>query len=272
MSFGNAEVLAFESRRAKEMGELIRINGGQAFVAPALIEVPIERNDEAFAFAERLFAGDFEMMIFLTGVGARYIDRVLATRHPEGRFRDALRNLTVVVRGPKPMAVMREMDVRVALNAPEPNTWREVLSVVKDRPETMVAVQEYGRTSHELLDGLAAQNRVVTPVPVYQWDLPADTAPLSDAIRRLHTGLVDVALFTTSVQVDHLLRFAERTDQRASVLDALKNTFIASIGPTTTETLVEYGVQPNFEPEHPKMGILVRDAAVAFAKVRSMQQ
>ena len=71
MSFGRANVLAFESRRANEIGELIRINGGEPFVAPAVVEVPLEINDQAFRFADRLYAGDFDMMIFLTGVGAR---------------------------------------------------------------------------------------------------------------------------------------------------------------------------------------------------------
>ena len=96
MSFGHARVLSFESRRAKEIAELIRINGGEPFVAPALIEVPLEHNESAFAFAERLYAGEFDMMIFLTGVGAKLLHRVLATGDPEGRFPEALRQLTIV--------------------------------------------------------------------------------------------------------------------------------------------------------------------------------
>ena len=70
MSFSGASVLSFESRRAAEMAELIRINGGNPFVAPAVVEAPLEHNEQAFQFAERLFAGEFEVMIFLTGVGA----------------------------------------------------------------------------------------------------------------------------------------------------------------------------------------------------------
>src|SRR6201986_2677155 len=91
MAFQQARVLAFETRRAKEMGELIRINGGEPFLAPALVEVPLEHNQEAFAFADRLYAGSFDMMVFLTGVGARLLQRVLATREPEARFPEALR-------------------------------------------------------------------------------------------------------------------------------------------------------------------------------------
>ena len=41
---------------------------------------------------------------------------------------------------------------------------------------------------------------------------------------------------------------------------------VASIGPTTSEALEEYGVRVDFEPSHPKMGVFVQEAAAAFAK------
>jgi len=218
MSFGNSTVLALESRRAKEMAELIRINGGVPFVAPALREVPLEQNAAAFAFADQLYAGEFEMVIFLTGVGTRLLQRVLATREPEGRFVDALRKLTVVARGPKPVAVLREWQVPIAVTVPEPNTWRELLEAI---------------------------------------------APLCEALQMLLAGRFKVVIFTTSVQVEHLLEFAEQQGKRAEVLEALKKTFIASIGPTCSESLLAVGLTPALEPTHPKMGLLVREAALA---------
>jgi uroporphyrinogen-III synthase len=268
MAFDQAHVLAFESRRAKEMAELIRINGGEPFVAPALVEVPLEHNHEALAFAERLYAGDFDMMIFLTGVGARLLGRVLAAREPETRFQDALRKLAVVARGPKPAAVLREWQVDVTIAVPEPNTWRELLSAIAARPEKSVAVQEYGRSNTELLDGLAAQGRKAARVPVYQWSLPSDTAPLAQALTGLLAGEFHVAIFTTGVQIEHFLEFAASQGKRDAAIDALRRVFIASIGPTCTESIHACGLQPALEPSHPKMGILVREAALLYAKSR----
>jgi uroporphyrinogen-III synthase len=267
MSFREVKVLCFESRREKEIGELVRINGGEAFVAPALMEVPITENADAFAFADHLYAGDFDMVIFLTGVGARYLRQVLGTREPDSRLPEALQKVAVVVRGPKPMAVMREWNVRVAVQVPEPNTYRELLGAVQERPEKRVALQEYGRTNRLLLDGLRAQGRTVAAFPVYQWSLPLDTRPLETAVKGLIEGRFQVAIFTTGVQLEHLLQFAEETRQREAVLQALRKTFIASIGPTCTETLRENGLTPNLEPSHPKMGILVREASVEYARI-----
>jgi uroporphyrinogen-III synthase len=262
MSFHGANVLAFESRRGKEIAELVRINGGEAFVAPALTEVPIEHNTEAFRFADRLYAGQFDMMIFLTGVGARYLQKVLATRDREDRLPQALRTVTVVVRGPKPSAVMREWQVPVTVQVPEPNTYRELLEAVKDRPEKSVALQEYGRTNYELLEGLKQQGRTVMTVPVYQWSLPDDITPLSQALHQLLAGKFDVALFTTGVQIEYFLQFAEKQGEKEAAVAALRKTFVASIGPTCSEALREFGLDPALEPSHPKMGLLVREAAL----------
>lgn len=269
MSFHGAKVLAFESRRAKEIAELIRINGGEPFVAPAVIEAPIEDNREAFDFADRLYAGAFDMLIFLTGVGAKYLHRVLASRDPEERFPEALRQLTVVARGPKPIAVLREWNVPVTVAVPEPNTWRELLASIEGRPERSVALQEYGRTNRELIEGLIGQGRQVHRVPVYQWQLPADTAPLSQALEGMLTGRFDVALFTTGVQIEHFLEFADQHRQRAAALEGLRRMFIASIGPTCSGSLREFGLVPTLEPSHPKMGILVREAAIRFGDERA---
>src|SRR5215472_939588 len=108
MGFAGRRVLCLESRRAIEMEELIRKQGGEPFVAPSMREVAIAENEGAFRFAERLFAGEFDMMILLTGVGTRQLNRLLASRYPETAFADALRRITSVARGPKPTAVLRE--------------------------------------------------------------------------------------------------------------------------------------------------------------------
>jgi uroporphyrinogen-III synthase len=261
MAFDGLRVVSFESRRATEMAELIRRQGGDPFVAPSMREAPIENNLEAFEFADRLFRGEFDLMIFLTGVGTRALDKVLASRYPAGKFAEALRKITVAARGPKPLAALREMQVPVTVTAPEPNTWRELLAALKDRTERKIAVQEYGKSNTELLDALRAKGADVTPVRVYQWDLPKDTAPLREAVHRIAEGRADVAMFTTSIQLPHLFRIAAEEQLHDAMQQALRRMVIASIGPTTTETLEEFGLEADITPSHPKMGFLVKETA-----------
>ena len=124
------------------------------------------------------------------------------------QFAEALRKIAVAARGPKPLAALRELKVPVAVIAPEPNTWRELLGALEGRTERRIAVQEYGKSNPELLDALRARGAEVTPVRVYQWDLPEDIAPLREAVHRIAEGQADVAMFTTSIQIPHLFRMA----------------------------------------------------------------
>ena len=259
--FDGMRVLALESRRAAEMELLIRKQGGDALVAPSMREIPLERNEEAFAFAERLFAGGFEMVILLTGVGTRQLNRLLGTRYAEDAFAAALKRIAVAARGPKPAAALREMGVTPAVIAPEPNKWRELLAALEGRSERRIAVQEYGRPSVELVDGLRTRGGEVTRVRVYQWDLPEDVGPLREAARRLAAGGFDVVLFTTAIQMVHLARVAREMGIEGAMLAQLRRCQVCSIGPTTTEALEEFGVHPLMEPSHPKMGFLVKEAA-----------
>ncbi len=262
MSFSGLRVLALEARRANEIAQLIRINGGDPIVVPALREVPLDDNKEAFAFAERLFANQFDMMIFLTGVGARALDSVISAKYPNGpALRDALRKLTVVVRGPKPMAVLREWEVPVAATAAEPNTWRELLTALEGRPERRIAIQEYGRPSTELYSALQNKGASIIAVPVYQWAMPEDLEPLRFTIRSLISGEYDVLVITTGVQVTHLMQIARQQGVETQLRSALGRIVVASIGPSSTETMQEHGITPDMMPTHPKMGFLIKEAA-----------
>src|SRR5947209_11996594 len=150
MAFDGLRVLALESRRPTEMATLIRNRGGDPFVARSMREVPLENNEDAFRFYDRLRAGDFDVVILLTGVGARALDRVVSSRHGEGAHAEALKRVPVVARGPKPAGVLREWGVPIAILVPEPNTWREVLGATEGRNNGRVAIQEFGVTKARL--------------------------------------------------------------------------------------------------------------------------
>ena len=253
-------VCSFESRKGTEMRALLERQGAVVTIAPSMREVPLDENPEAFAFAEKLFAGQIDIVLLLTGVGTRALAETLETRYDRQAFLDALGRTTLIVRGPKPAAVLREWGVRIDHQVPEPNTWREILALLDERVSVSgktVAVQEYGQPSPELYEGLAKRQARVVAVPVYRWALPEDTAPLLEAIRGTIADAFDVLMFTSAQQLRNVLEVAESAGLREAWLAAANRTAIASIGPTASETLVAEGVKPDIEPEHPKMGHLV---------------
>jgi uroporphyrinogen-III synthase len=255
-------VVAFESRRAVEMAALIRKQGGEPFVAPSMREVPLAEQPAALAFARALEAGAVDIVVCLTGVGMRALADAMTPVLSRERLATMLGRTTLVARGPKPVAVLRELGVVPALTVPEPNTWRELLAALDAGlaiAGKRVVVQEYGVTNPELLAGLRTRGAEVTPVAVYRWALPEDTAPLREAIRRVAEGALDVALFTSATQVTHVLQVADEVGARSQIAPALAHAVVGSIGPVCSAALRGVGVAVDCEPTHPKMGPLVTE-------------
>jgi uroporphyrinogen-III synthase len=269
--FNGLAVLALESRRAPETAKLIAGRGGRPIIAPALREIPLASNVKGLEFVTALIEGRFDMVILLTGVGTRALVGIAEGAGQREPFLAALRRVAIVARGPKPLAVLREINVPASVAAPEPNTWRELLAALDDAAARFpvrgrrVAVQEYGVSNPELLAALAERGAEVTAVPVYQWALPENLEPLRAAIAAIGRGEIDVALFTTGVQVDHIFTVAAQMNAEAALRQGLARMVIASIGPTTSEALRRRELTPDLEPSHPKLGILVEEAAAQSA-------
>jgi len=223
---------------------------------PSTREVPSGPNAEESAFAEGLAQGQFQIVIFMTGVGTRALAQAIEPEYPREQWVAALSKVAVVARGPKPVAVLREFGVPVTLTVPEPNTWREILR--RARPECGNAATE-GRprggagtrgTQRELYAGLSERGAQVFAVPVYKWRRrrTASPAPLRDAILGLALGKFDVALFTSSVQVHHCSGSPMKWVSGRQLWADYSAQIVGSIGPVTSETLREYGITPDLEP------------------------
>jgi uroporphyrinogen-III synthase len=79
---------------------------------------------------------------------------------------------------------------------------------------------------------------------------------------------IAIALFTSAQQVEHLLQIAAEEGREAELRTALaRSIIVASVGPTTSETLRAHGLPVDIEPEHPKMGHLVAAAAARWRQV-----
>ena len=262
--FDGLLVAAFESRRAEEMARMIAKRGGVPAVSPSMREVPLERNQAAIDFANRLITGRIDVIIFLTGVGTRLLVQQIERHVDRDRFLAAVSDVKTVVRGPKPLAALREMGITPTLNVPEPNTWRELLTTLDERlpvANLVVGLQEYGVTNRSLIAGLEARGATVDAVHVYDWALPEDCGPLEQNIRRIAAGEIDVAMFTSANQVINLLKLADELGLADEVRTGFRSLVVASIGPTTSEMLRNEDLPVDLEPSHPKMGHLVQETA-----------
>jgi uroporphyrinogen-III synthase len=254
-------VVSLESRRAADMTRLLERHGCEPISAPSMREVPLTDQHEAFAFGETLLAGGCDAMVLLTGVGTRMLVEALSTRWPHERVLEALGKLPLACRGPKPVAVLKQLGLKPSLVAPEPNTWEDLLAEI-DRALPVrglrLFVQEYGRPSPQLLAGLRERGADVRSVSVYGWAMPEDTAPLTAAIDRLARRDADAVLFTSGQQAEHLLGLARERGHEAALAAALReHVLCVSIGPVTSDALRDHQLPIDLEPIHPKMGHMV---------------
>lgn len=256
-------VVCFESRRSAESSRMIARQGGEPVEAPALREVPLRGAQGLDALEQALEQAAPVLLVLLTGVGTELLVEGLSQGSSRERALEHLSapHTTLVCRGPKPFAVLKTLGIRPAVVVGEPNTWRDVLRELDARDLVRgrrVFVQEYGRTNDELLAGLSQRGPLqVQQVKTYGWALPDDLAPLHAAIERIGRGEADVALFTSGVQLTHLLQVAAELGAEQRLRAGLAHTVIASVGPVTTEALVAAGLPPDIEPEHPKLGHLM---------------
>ena len=262
MAFNGMTIAAFETRMAKELARLIERHGGQPLVTAALREISLEDNSATQEFGVRLMNGCVDLLILMTGVGTTTIFDLLKTRYPWSSIVAALEGTVVIARGPKPVAALKAAGLQATLTVPEPNTWHDIMRTLDEhRPVKglRVVLQEYGVSNPDLLNALEQRGAEVFPVPIYKWALPEDLAPIRHALDEIMAGRVQVVLITNAAQVDHVMQVLEQDGKVEPFRAALQKIMVASIGPTASERLRHHSWPVDFEPSHPKMGVLVKE-------------
>src|SRR5688572_24667481 len=96
---GRPVVALLETRMSRELGRLIEKHGGEPLCVPALRESPELTSDEADRLIESLARGQYEIVVFMTGVA---VSLLFETADQIGRRPDlvsALKRMTTVCRG-----------------------------------------------------------------------------------------------------------------------------------------------------------------------------
>ena len=267
-------VAFLETRRSEEMAHLIRLQGGTPLSAPALREAPIDDDTPVVDWLGELVAGDLDVVIFLTGVGCRHILNAAGRHGMLDAALHALQDARVVARGPKPVKVLKDHDVRIDFVPPEPNTSEELLAGLEqwDLRGRTIGLQVYGGSTPPLLrlrDGLRARGARVREVAPYRWEQPEEATALLRLIDSCIAGEVDALAVLSSSQIDNLFAAAEASDGAPRLADALNapSLVVAAVGPVAAAAIESHGVHVDLRPEHPKMGHLVMALGERMAPV-----
>jgi uroporphyrinogen-III synthase len=263
----NITVGITEHRFTKEFAALFEKLGAQVYTCPLLEERPVENRDELKDFVRLVVSGNLDLMIFLTGVGAKFLIAEAESNGLKEEFLRALGDLTVVVRGPKPVAALRQFGVRVDV-IPENPTTEGVIEALRTRDlkDRRVGVQLYGTPNPQLVAALQSRGAKVVPLQVYAYGAAADPSSVKALITKIVNREIQVLTFTSAPQVRMLFEIASQLGISTDLEQGLNNgVVIASIGEVTSRALQEHGLVPAIVPEQPRMKPMAQAVADYFA-------
>ncbi len=247
----NLTILVPESRQLNLFAAMIEEEGGRAIRCPLVQILDLDDSHEAEAWIEKLIAGVFQDVIWLTGEGLRRLLAIAKRKGHDAAFITALGKVRSITRGPKPARALREIDLAPGLAAATPTSEGVVEALAPEDIEgRSIGVQLYpGVGTAALLANLRARGAVLTPITPYRYASQTETAQVVAAIEDLIAGRVDVIAFTSSPQVARLFSVAREAGLEPQLKDAFTRIGVASIGPVVEETLQRLGIVNMVQPE-----------------------
>ncbi len=246
---GRAVALA-EGRQLEELAALLEAEGATTLRYPMVSILDAPDPAPVVAWVKDVVAGRFGWVVLMTGEALR---RLLALAEGEGlreAFVAALGRTRTLVRGPKPVRVMKEVGLTPTKVA-QPPTTEGVIEALRQEPlqGQTVGVTLYGAPNPALEGFLASAGAVVRTVMPYVFAPAADDERVAELIGRLGRGEVDVLLFTSSPQVDRLYEVAAKRGQEEALRRGLARTRVAAVGPVVADDLRRRGAPVHVCPE-----------------------
>ena len=134
-----------------EMASLIRRHGGVPVGAPVMQERYLQDSPQVQRAILDVCAGRVDTAIFLTGVGANAMMGIAEGMGRLAEFEEALREITVVARSPKPGRILRRHKIPIDIMPPEPYTSGDLIAAMRDLEleRKRVIFQRYGGPDSE---------------------------------------------------------------------------------------------------------------------------
>jgi uroporphyrinogen-III synthase len=265
-------ILVPESRELDLFANMLEAEGAVAVRCPLVRILDLEDTREAEVWIERLIGNEFEDVIWLTGEGLRRLLVIAERRGLKQAFIDAVARIRSITRGPKPVRALREIGLAPQLAAPEPTSQGVLAALAGENiAGRSIGLQLYPHEgAHPLLESLGLRGARVFAVTPYRYLPQSESAKVTDAIRELAAGRIDMIAFTSSPQVDRLMEVAGEAGLAGELIAALGRVPVAAVGPIVEEKLRELGVAHIVMPENAfHLKPLVR--AIAAAKSAEKQ-
>ena len=244
-------ILVPESRELDLFARMLETQGATTLRCPMVTILDAEDPAPIEAWLRRMADGKLDDLIVLTGEGLRRLLAVAQRVGIEDEVVAALTRLRTVTRGPKPARVLRERGLTPGIAADEPTTAGVIASLTwENLAGRRVGVQLYpGNPNDLLLDFLRGAGANADPILPYRYASDSETAAVEAAIHAMAGGGIDFIAFTSTPQLDRLVKVAAERGLEAELNQGLGRTRIAVAGPVVGKLLVEMGLTIAAMPE-----------------------
>lgn len=254
------------ARRAAEQAALVQNLGGVPVVASALIADAPEPDEEIGPAVTRLIDEPFDVVVFLTGVGAKVIFDYARRHGRDAELRERLAGAQVVARGTKPRRALRALGVEVDVVVDPPVTTAVRDLVLGDvTAGRRYFVQGFGPEPVELTEPLRAAGADVVTLSPYAASLPDDPTAVADLARQAAAGALAAVTFTSVLAARQFVAIADDAGIDVDALNAAP-TLIVTVGQVTRAALEDTGLRVDLEPETPRMGAMYQALAARLCR------
>jgi len=244
-------ILILETREEAQFSRLLAEQGANVLQCPmfAINDAPDPAPIEAWI--RRCIETPFDDLVLLTGEGLRRLMKVIRRMGAEQDFIAALGKARKFARGPKPGRALREIGLEPQGTTEKPTSEgvAEMLSRL-DLKGHRIGLQLYPDKDHAALIGaISAQGAELDCVLPYVYDAKAADTNILTALDEMAAGRIDAIALTSSGQPRRLFDVARAHGVEDRLIEGLKQTPIASVGPVVTEELAVHGLKPDITPQ-----------------------
>jgi uroporphyrinogen III methyltransferase/synthase len=258
--FGKRVLITRASSQSSGLSELIFDAGGEALELPVIkITEPSAEMLSEFDAALRNLAA-FKWVFFTSINGVEKFFARMRTLQIDIR---QLAKCKLAAVGPKTAEALREKGlypVQLQSNFDQASLFAHVKGDIAVGDAVLLARADIAAATLPTL--LRESGAVVTDVSVYQ--TVADSQHAAEIVAWLEENGLHIITFTSSSTVHHLWQMLEQYGKQPA--QVLANVALASIGPITTQTLAEYGLQATYEAEEATIESLVASMIRGGAK------
>jgi uroporphyrinogen-III synthase len=247
----NLTILVPESRELDLFAGMLEGEGAKTVRCPLVTILDLADPAPVEAWLKRLVAGAFDDLILLTGEGLRRLMGVAERAGMKDQAVAAIGGLRPIIRGPKPAKALREIGLSHGITAVSPTTDGVIATLGGlDLKGHRVGVQLYpGNPNAPLLDALQAAGASAETIVPYRYASDSETASVEAAIRAMAAGEIDFIAFTSTPQLDRLVKVAAERGLEAELKQGLGRTRIAVAGPVVGKMLEDMGLTIAAMPE-----------------------